>query len=329
MNEIAKNRAFTINHLNLRLSMKIKIFLCSFTLVVLSLLLACGGAGGSSAGQQSVLRVVNVSLDAESLDFFVDGELTFPNVARGTASIFESLPEGDHVIRAAELGGGQRSFELQNAFKFAIPYTIIAANLGTDLRPIVAVNDRSDNAVGLFRVRAINASSSSNLTVRMLSSSNRRIGSAEAVKKILPKSTAQATTTSQTLVTPTTSPVVSATATVLASPSASATVISSSTPTTVPSVSASPTSVPVSATATANATPVQTGNVDVANALNFSDVSKYRNATAGDYRISVESEGKTIYQSGQITFSGGQVISIVINNPRQGEVGVLRLEDRP
>lgn len=286
-----------------------------------------GGGGGGSAGQQSVLSIVNATKDVASFDVTVDGEVFSSDLKIADISVFQSVLAGDRIIEVIERGGAQRKLELQNNFAFGIPYTLVVSGSQQNLNPIIAVNDRSDTPPAQFRIRAINASNKSNLSVKLIPGTvGRSLDNHTQLRLASPLPTQSPSLTASATVAATVTPQIIETIAPTSTIPITVTV-PSVTPTNIPTVSVSPTATPNIIDVTA--APIS--NINVAENLASSAITSYTLATRGDYRITVESNGTKLAQSGVISFVGGQVLSILVReaSSSEGGVAILRLNDKP
>lgn len=139
-------------------------------------LFACGGGGGGSgqAGDKASLRILNAITNNDSIAVSIDGTMFFPQILKGQASAYEEINAGTSLVEAIDNSNPLNKAELFNEFSKAMPYTLVFSGQSDSIKPIIALNDRSDTPQAQFRIRAINAKTSGlPLEIKMIPASFR------------------------------------------------------------------------------------------------------------------------------------------------------------
>ncbi len=130
---------------------------------------AMGLAGGSpalsavlveDAGLTSV-RVAHLSPDAPNVDVWVDGSLSFTDVAFGDITTYADLPAGSYLVQVEPAGaGGSGPFVISATLTLEsdTDYTVAAINSLAAIEPLVLVDNNTIPAAGDSHVRFVHAS---------------------------------------------------------------------------------------------------------------------------------------------------------------------------
>lgn len=123
-------------------------------------LLACAlfavGCGSSNNGK---VRLVNGSLDENSLDLLVDSSSKATGVGYGTASSYVSVSSGSHNLQAEPTGQTTPIASATSSVASKAFYTFMTLNCSScGTSPVVFTDDNSTPNSGNFSLRIINAS---------------------------------------------------------------------------------------------------------------------------------------------------------------------------
>jgi hypothetical protein len=110
-------------------------------------------------GLQSQIRVMHDSPDAPAVDVFVDGELTFENVAYSTTTDYQSLAPGQHRVQVAPTGQSADESVIDTTVDLSgdKPYTVLALGKLADIKAEVLADTSKTPPAGQARVRIIHA----------------------------------------------------------------------------------------------------------------------------------------------------------------------------
>jgi len=118
--------------------------------------IGCGGSGGGSA--DALVRFLQASPDAPSVNVLVDGKSVAGNLAYGNATAYISLKSGSRHIQVVPVSGSSPIFDQTISFISSTNQTLLLTGPAASIQPVMLKDGGTTATTGDGYVRVVNAS---------------------------------------------------------------------------------------------------------------------------------------------------------------------------
>lgn len=152
-------------------------------IALLSALLAGCGAGGSDDddSEQGQVRLINATIDHDSLDTYVSDSRVITGVAAFYASDYISRDSGDTTFKLTANGSTTSLLQTTVSVSSDTKYALVAYSTASEMKSLLITENESEPSSGYTKVRVINTSAEAGAVDLYLTGDSDDIASATAV----------------------------------------------------------------------------------------------------------------------------------------------------